>query len=308
MTENRLPSFIVVGPPRTGTSWLHKVLDRYAALPGPTKEPRFFDLHFERGLDWYRSHFPTLDEDRVMGEVAPTYFVSAEARHRMAQTIPDVKIVFIFRSPVERVVSLYRMKRAYGMIPWGFEEALDKDPELLESGMYFTQVEAWRKAFPDKQLLFTVYDDLRADPQSFINSVTAFIGLEPIKLDESALGKVYSSERMTLPRNYLATRTATRFANWCKARKLDGFVAHVRNSALIKLFLGGGQPLTDAPAAALHRVAAAFRPEIEGLEALMGRSLDAWKSGPFKEEPTLSALKDEPEPELPAEFQASSLH
>jgi hypothetical protein len=307
MTENRLPSFIVVGPPRTGTSWLHKVLDRYAALPGPTKEPRFFDLHFERGLDWYRSHFPTLNEDRIMGEVAPTYFVSAEARLRIARTIPGIKIVFIFRSPVERMVSLYRMKRAYGMIPWDFEEALQKDPELLESGMYCTQVEAWRQAFADKQLLFTVYDDLRTDPQSFIDTITTFIGLQPIKLDKSALGKVYSSERMTLPRSYLATRTATLFADWCKARKLDTFVAHVRNSAFIKLFLGGGEPLSDPSPTALRRLAGVLRPEIEGLETLMGRSLDAWKTGPFNEETATADLQDVQEPEFPGELHASSL-
>src|ERR1700753_1105916 len=70
----RLPSFIVVGPPRTGTTWIHEVLHRHATLPGPTKETRFFDLHFTRGLKWYLSHFSKANEGRPLGEVAPTYF------------------------------------------------------------------------------------------------------------------------------------------------------------------------------------------------------------------------------------------
>jgi hypothetical protein len=48
-----------------------------------------------------------------MGEVAPTYFASNEARERLANTIPDAKIVCIFRNPVDRILSLYRLKRAY---------------------------------------------------------------------------------------------------------------------------------------------------------------------------------------------------
>jgi hypothetical protein len=51
-----LPSFFILGPPRTGTTWLHEVLRNHAELPSPTKETRFFDVHFHRGLDWYRAH------------------------------------------------------------------------------------------------------------------------------------------------------------------------------------------------------------------------------------------------------------
>jgi hypothetical protein len=278
MLETRLPSFIVVGPPRTGTSWLHKVLTPYANLPAPTKETRFFDLHYQKGYNWYLSHFPADGSVHgPMGEVAPTYFVSSEARQRIAEAVPNVKLIFMFRNPVQRVVSLYRMKRAYGMIPWNFEEALEKDSELISSGMYSTQFAEWRRAFKDEQMLVTIYDDLRSQPQEFINTITSFIDIPPITLDESMLGRVYSSEKMTQPRSYFATRTATEFADWCKARRLDQFVASVRKSALIKLFLGGGDPLTEASPVALQRLEEMFRPEVEGLEVFLGRRLEAWK-------------------------------
>lgn len=277
MPESRLPSFIVVGPPRTGTSWLHKVLGRCTQLPKPTKETRFFDLHFHKGFDWYLSHFPANNGGGPMGEVAPTYFVSADARERIAEAIPKVKLIFMFRDPVQRVVSLYRMKRAYGMIPWNFEDALEKDSELISSGMYSTQLAEWRRKFPDEQMLVTVYDDLRSDPQQFINSITKFIGIPPITLDKSMLEYVYSSERMTEPRNYLATRTATVLADWCKARRLDTFVDSVRNSPFINLFLGGGDPLTETSPLALKQLGERFLPEVEGIETLLGRPLETWK-------------------------------
>lgn len=270
------PSFLVVGPPRTGTSWLHKVLEPYATLPSPSKETRFFDLHFERGFGWYQWHFPRRGNG-PMGEVAPTYFASAKARRRIAATIPAARIVFIFRNPVQRAVSLYRLKRAYGMIPWSFEEALHKDPELINSGLYWTQLAEWRQYFPDQQLLVTTYDDLISDPQGFVDRVAGFIGVPKIEIGRSQLQRVYSSERMTMPRSYLATRTATVFADWCKARHLDHLVASVRQSTLIKLFLGGGEPLPDVSPSILHKLSETFRPEVEGLESLLGRGLEEWK-------------------------------
>ncbi len=274
--QSRLPKFIVVGPPRTGTSWLYKVLGPYTQLPAPTKETRFFDLHYSRGLDWYLSHFPA-DNGKPMGEVAPTYFASSEARQRIAEVIPNVKLIFMFRDPVQRVVSLYRMKRAYGMIPWSFEDALEKDTELISSGMYSTQFAEWRRMFSDDQILVTIYDDLRSDPQQFIHSITEFIGIDPITLDQAMLDPVYSSERMTKPKSYLATRTATAFADWCKARKLDQFVESVRNSRFINLFLGGGDPLIETSPVALKQLGEMFSPEVEGIEMFLGRPLNAWK-------------------------------
>ena len=212
-----------------------------------------------------------------MGEVAPTYFASAEARRRIAATIPSARIVFIFRNPVQRAVSLYRLKRAYGMTRWSFEEALDRDPELIGSGLYWTQLAEWRHYFPDQQLLVTTYDDLISDPRDFVDRVAGFIGLPKIEIGQSQLQRVYSSERMTIPRSYLATRTATAFADWCKARRLDHLVASVRQSTLIKLFLGGGDPLPEVSPWILHRLSEMFRPEVEGLESLLGRGLEDWK-------------------------------
>src|SRR6266581_4418235 len=156
-----LPSFFVIGPPRTGTSWLNEILNEYALLPSPAKETRFFDTFFHRGIEWYCAHYPHLGDNRPIGEIAPTYFASAKARERIAQTIPQARVVCIFRNPVERVVSLYRLKRAYAMIPWSFEQAIIRDPELMDSSKYATNLKAWRNALGTDQVLATVYDDLR---------------------------------------------------------------------------------------------------------------------------------------------------
>jgi hypothetical protein len=58
---------------------------------------------------------------------------------------------------------------------------------------------------------------------------------------------------------------------------LDNVVAAVKNSGLIKLFLGGGAPFSDIPARSLRKASALLLRETEELEAMIGRDLTAWK-------------------------------
>ena len=56
-TSVNLPTFIGVGPPRTGTTWLDKILRGHVNLPARQKETLFFDVRYERGIHWYLRHF-----------------------------------------------------------------------------------------------------------------------------------------------------------------------------------------------------------------------------------------------------------
>jgi LPS sulfotransferase NodH len=282
VAPGRLPAFVVAGPPRTGTSWLHEVLQPHAHLPGLTKETRFFDLHYARGLDWYRGHFPVANDGRPAGEIAPTYFASPTARDRIAQAMPHVQLVFIFRHPVQRLVSLYRLKKAYGLVSWSLEGALEKDPELMGSSRYAEHLAGWQRRFPAEQIHVTLYDDLQRDPQSFVNQIADFLGMPRFLLKEGSVEDLHphASARMTEPKWYLATRAATHIADWCKGRNLDGLVARVRNSKLNELFLGSGAAFPEIPRETKERIGRLLLPETEKLEALLGRDLSAWKRLP----------------------------
>jgi hypothetical protein len=280
--DKRLPSFFILGPPRTGTTWLYEVLRTSTLLPSPTKETRFFDKHFRRGLDWYLAHFPDANDNRPMGEVAPTYFASSQARERIAKLIPEAKVVCVFRNPVDRVLSLYRLKRAYGMSPWTFEHAILKDPELLESGKYATHLKAWFDAMGKTQVLVTIYEDLKRDPQNYLNTITDFLGITRVSLTGSQLQSINASEGLTHPRSYFLTRTATGMADWFKAVRLDRVVAAAKRKYLLKFFLRSGSRFDSLSADRAGKLYELFRPEVEELEAMLNRDFTNWKSATAK--------------------------
>jgi len=272
-----LPSFFVIGPPRTGTTWLHGLLSECALLPHPTKETRFFDQHFERGLKWYVAHYGEAETDRKIGEVAPTYFASSKACERIAQLIPRAKVVCTFRNPVDRVWSLYRLKRAYGMIRWNFDEALVRDPELMESSRYAFHLQEWMKTFGSDQILVTVHDDIAADPQSYLDKLVDFIGVPRMTLPAAHKPGLLSSANMTEPRNYFWTRGATLLAEWAKTRRLDSLVSAAKKWGTMNLFLGGGSAFAELSSGQRTRLRKLFRPEIELLEGMLNRDLSHWK-------------------------------
>lgn len=274
-----LPSFFIIGPPRTGTSWLQNVLGQSAQLAYPTKETRFFDKHFDRGLSWYSSHFREVVEGRAVGEVAPTYFASPAARERIARLIPHAKIVCTFRNPVDRVISLYRLKRAYGWISWTFEEALANDLELMETSRYAAHLKQWTEMFGSSQVLATVHDDILLDPQRYLDNLLDFIGLPHLKVPPLHLRHVLTSEDMTEPRNYYWTRAGLLVAEWAKRQRLDGILRHAKEMGALKLFVGGGTPFEELSPPQREKLRLMFLPEIEALEAAMNRDFSSWKTG-----------------------------
>lgn len=273
----KLPSFLGVGPPRTGTTWLHETLVGRANLPASNKEIHFFDRCYEFGLEWYAGNF-VQSSPLVTGEICPTYFASDTARARIAELTPRPRILCTFRDPVVRMFSLYKIKRAYGDIACDFDEALRRDPELMESSRYAHHLAEWHRIFGRENVMAAFYEDFARDQQGYLDRIVDFLGIPRFKLEERHEEKVHSSEGSAIPRSLALTRFGSNVAGWLKARHLGGVVESVKHSSLMSLFVGGNDhipPLEKAQALALRTD---FRGEIEALEELVGRDLSIWKA------------------------------
>ncbi len=272
----RLPTFIGVGPPRTGTTWLHEALAGHANLPRYNKETRFFCTNYAKGTAWYVRHFAPSGE-LIRGEVCPTYFCSTPARERIAELIPKAKIICSFREPVGRIYSLYKLKRAFARVNWSFEEALALDPELMESGRYAYYLVGWQRTFGHDHVLPVLYDDLMKDPQYYIDQIVDFIGIARFRLDERWLNRVHSSDAMSNPRSRHLTALAADVADWLKQHRMERAVAVVKGSRLGRMLVGGGERMPPLSRATANSLRTALRPEIEALEKLLDHDLSSWK-------------------------------
>jgi Sulfotransferase domain len=276
-TPLRLPNFIGVGPPRTATTWLHDVLSSHVGLPQGVKETDFFVWQYEKGLKWYAAHFRGCPPDKPMGEFSPNYFIGAQTRERIAKDIPGCKIICTLRDPVERTYSHYRKMREGGYFSGSFEECLEKRSDILEWGRYAFHVKAWRNYFGIENVLILLQDDLKANPQGFLDRACDFIGISRISVAESPSRDRLANAISNLPRYQRIARVTRILRDRFQRSGNYGIVNLLKKTGLRNFLFSGGpafEPLTLEIDSRLRKY---FRSEIEDLEAILGRDLSGWK-------------------------------
>ena len=273
----RLPDFIGVGPGRTGTTWLHEVLTGRVNLPEGLKETDFFTTNYGKGIEWYAAHFRHADPSRPTAEINP-YFGFPEAAERIALHIPRCKIICTFRNPVERIYSAYKLWRHYTLTFDPLDQFLVKVPQIVEVTRYATHLPDWRARFGEERVLVLLNDDLRADPQAFLDRVCDFVGIERYPVPAAAAEGELINSINDLPRFPRMARKARHFMHWLEERQAYGAHNFLERAGAWRLVFGGGPkfpPLDPATEERLHEL---MLPEIEGLERMIWRDLSAWKA------------------------------
>src|SRR4051812_15051427 len=245
-TESRrvLPTMLIVGAQRCGTTTLFKALSQHPAFIGPTlrKGVHYFDLHAEEPLSWYQGHFPTrarietlsreLDSDIVIGESSPYYLWHPLAAERIAAALPDVKLVALLRDPVERAYSAHAHELARGFETESFEKALELEPArltgessklqsgqlsrslphqhlaYLRRGEYIDQLERIERLFGRQRMLVLDSADLWEAPSQHWPALADFLGLP----QHDVLLKQHNARSRSPMSPDLRTRLASHFA------------------------------------------------------------------------------------------------
>ena len=172
---------------RSGTTALNSYLREHPEVAvSSTKEVHFFDSFYERGVEWYREHFPHSQSARAVGEATPNYMFSTTALDRIRDDLPDVKLVVMLRNPIDRAYSHYWHDRARGKTEGDFAENVRRelegtDPQLdfIARGRYRAQIESILDRFPATALHVEVFEDMVDRPDDVYTSVCRFIGVDP---------------------------------------------------------------------------------------------------------------------------------
>src|SRR5690606_3458899 len=210
-----LPDFIIIGAQKCGTSSLYAYLSENPYVRAASKkEVHYFDWNFRRGIEWYRSHFPTLEElgrcsqtgsHFLTGEASPYYLFDPRVPKRVKNQLPQVRLIVLLRNPVYRALSHFHDEARRGVEPLTFAEALDREGSRLRAarafgrglgrrhgyyetkayihysylarGLYAVQLQRWYRLFPAEQILVIKAEDMYADPQTTLHEVASFLGI-----------------------------------------------------------------------------------------------------------------------------------
>lgn len=149
------------------------------APPGP---PESWWRHgqWHRGPGWYASHFEA--GRPVRGESSPGYTDPAnpEVPARMARVLPDVRLVYLVRDPVQRALSQHRHHVRDGTEPRSATHAvLDEDSQYLSRSRYAERIAPFLEHFSREQLLVVVQERLLADRRGQLRRIYGHVGADP---------------------------------------------------------------------------------------------------------------------------------
>jgi hypothetical protein len=274
-----IPTFVGIGVPRAGTTWLHELLQAHPDIyvPSRRREINFFDLYYDRGLSWYAKFFPTPDESgryRALGEITPYYFYGPSCPSRMAE-VRIGKLLLILRNPVDRAWSWYALMLRDGHFRGSFEAFLEQTRwPVIEQGSYSTFLKNYLDHFDRDQLLILVFEHALRDVPATKQRLAEFLGVERSRFPESAGNAVVNESYV--PRSPKAYGLAVRAARALRRWDVDWVVNAAKRAGIKERFgkAGRAEQMSPQTRELLHR---RFEPEIDTLEHMLGESLDAWR-------------------------------
>lgn len=198
-----LPDFLIIGGKKCGTTSLYHLLTYHPYVErAAAKELHFFNSLFEEGIEWYRRCFPPprwRDGRRtITGEATPC-LSHPLAPERMAEVVPQARLIALLRNPVDRTYSDYHHRIRLGRETRTFEEAIeaeqtwllskeDKTSEhrhsaghefykYLTGSIYVDHLLRWSRFFAEEQMLVLKSEDFYEHPRETLKFVLNFLDL-----------------------------------------------------------------------------------------------------------------------------------
>jgi hypothetical protein len=179
-----LPNLIVIGAERCGTTSLHRYLGAHPEIfMAKTKELDFFvtELNWHKGRRWYESQFR--NGSRVRGDSSPSYTaypVHDGVAERMAALVPDAKLIYLVRDPIERTLSGYHHQRALALEHRPLAAALSdvNESRHIWRSRYAAQLERFLEHFPLEQILVVDSQELLTRRRETLAGIFRFLGID----------------------------------------------------------------------------------------------------------------------------------
>jgi sulfotransferase family protein len=218
------PDFALIGAPKAGTTSVYHYMSQHPAVFAPKlKEPHFFSCP-ESKVTYYPVPFvDQIDDyinlyrdsaDLIRGDFSPSYLLSDRAAGRLHSWRPDMKIIMVLRSPIDRAISHYFMDIRLGLNPFTLAECLDGVPgsqmflrAYIDIGLYSASVQRYLDTFSHHQVHIELFEELASSPEAAMSRMFGFIGAG----DHAAIDFRHAHNAHQGPRpHYTAERAALR--------------------------------------------------------------------------------------------------
>lgn len=179
-----LPNLIGCGAGKSGTTSLYYYLSQHPQIyMAAAKEVHFFSRHFHEGVSWYESHFTAGTGTPIIGEFSTSYMLDPAVPERIARVVPNTRLLFIFRNPIERAYSNYWFAVSIGTQDrqQTFSDAIRTHTgykKYIESGFYHQHLTRFLRYFSPKHIYVMITEEFKQDPIQQMAKCYDFLGID----------------------------------------------------------------------------------------------------------------------------------
>lgn len=275
-----LPTFLGIGVPRSGTTWLHEILQTHPEVyvPKYRKEIHFFDENYDRGINWYEKFFPSdmrASKYQAIGEITPFYLYYDDSLKRILKMPSITKLIVILRNPVNRTYSHYGCLIRDGKYAGSVEDCMSHHPEIIQQSFYSEHLKNYFQHFEREQLLILIYEQtIASSPSKTKNILANFLGIDVERFPSTAGNARVNTSG--IPKAHSAYLFFDKIAWWLKDMDLDCIVSWSKKLGIKRLF-GKKRSLPQMKEETRQYLKNCYKSEILELESLLVTDLDCWK-------------------------------
>lgn len=198
-----VPDFLIIGAMKAGTTTLYRDLAGHPELFLPEeKEPECLVRH---GNDAravtrdYKSLFAGAGSGRLKGEASTAYAKRPdhEGVAEMARRVcgPLLKVIYITRDPIKRIISQYRHEFGLGEVSEDIDTAVLKYPRYVNYSRYDWQLEPWLRIFGTGQVMVVSFETYIANRLETARQVCTFLGVNPASLPDLDVERAFNANK-----------------------------------------------------------------------------------------------------------------
>jgi hypothetical protein len=270
--EKKYPNFLYIGASKAGSSWIYQILQEHPDIFIPkAKDLQFFDIYYQKGVDWYLSFFREGQGKTAVGELSHDYFLYEEVATRIYENLPNIKLVCCLREPVDRIISAYLYSQTMYLDKKISLEEYAFQPDILKTSDYYNNLLPFYRLFPQEQILVLFYDELKQDPGAFAQKIYSFLGVDPNFDPPSVVRKVLAARKA---RNEFLAHIAYQTGLVFRKMGLANLVGQIKHNPLFNLvFYTKLEQKPDFPADIKNKFQVYFQQDYQKLAELIGRDL-----------------------------------
>ncbi len=272
--------FILIGAQKSGTTSLAAQLAAHPQVCfSKVKEPGYFNKtkNWQAGIAEYHKLYSP-QPGQICGEASTMYTFLPEwpeTNRRLFAYNPNLKLIYMMRQPVDRIISHYTHNLVRNLEKNSPENAVFSDPRYVNRSRYAVQVRPYFELFAPEQILLLIFEEYIVDQMGTLQRVADFLDIDSARF----VNLNAAPRHKTVGESYLKSPTVEKAVGSDAFQLLRRIVpASIRQPIRYRFFSNRLASKPDFPSQLRETIWRLLIDDVRAVEDILGHDIGQWRN------------------------------